>query len=266
MPSYKKELDFAKDLADQAAKIMKRYFRAEDIGIEWKEDKTPVTQADTKINRLVIDEVKKQFPDHGVIGEEESHNTDAKFVWVVDPVDGTMPFSIGIPVSTFSLALVDHNTGNTIVGVVCDPALKHVYWAEKGKGAFLNDVALKVSIKNTLEGSYLSIIGGTSKLAFGGQVSVLARENGALYVHLMSQAYSAAKVATGELHGSIFGYGAPWDCAAVSLIVEEAGGIVTDLHGNRRRHDEWGEGCILSANDEIHRELLKIVNEAMRDE
>lgn len=260
--TYQKELAFAKDLAAHAGQIMKRYFRAENIGTVWKEDDTPLTIADTTINDLVIERVKQVFPQHGVIGEEASYETERDFVWVVDPIDGTMPFSLGMPLSMFSLALVDRSDGQSVLGVAYEPQLDHLYWAVKGGGAFLDDKPVKVSDKKDLKNSYLSIMGGHTKEFKSGQAKDIANVAGARTFVLFSQVYSAVKVATGDLVGSIFGYGSPWDSAAVSIIVEEAGGVVTDMMGNQRRYDEWSDGCILSANKEIHEELLKIVKEA----
>src|SRR6266404_2863697 len=96
---YKQELEFAVATAKSAGETMRRYFRADDLGTEWKGDATPLTVADTKINDFVIEEVKAHFPTHGVHGEEASFSTNREFVWVCDPVDGTMPYSIGLPIS-----------------------------------------------------------------------------------------------------------------------------------------------------------------------
>lgn len=260
---YARELEFAKTLALEAGKIMRRYFRAEDIGTEWKEDNTPLTVADTAINELVISRVKQAYPQDGVIGEEASFETERPRVWVVDPIDGTMPYSVGIPVSTFSLGLVDRSDGHPRVGVVFDPVLEHMYTAVRGRGASLNGASLATSSKKELSNSYLSIIGAWKRADTTyfneGACADLAHQKGAKHFQLISQVYSAAKVASGELAGSIFGYGSPWDSAAVSLIVEEAGGIVTDLQGKVRRYDEWGDGCILAANKEMHEQLLELV-------
>lgn len=263
MSSYDKEFAFAKDLAAHAGDIMKRYFRAEDINTEWKDDKTPLTVADTKINNLVIERVKQEFPDHGVIGEEDSFETERDFVWVVDPIDGTMPFSLSIPVSMFSLALVDRKDGQAILGVAYDPELDHLYSAQVGKGAQLNDKPIHVSTQKDLDKSYISIMGNFKGDFKPGLASDLARDMGAKPFVLFSQVYSATKIASGELLGSIFGYGSPWDSAAVSVIVQEAGGVVTDMTGKQRRYDEWADGCVLSANNEVHEELLKIVKQAL---
>ena len=263
--SYEKELDFAKSLALEAGGIMKRYFRAEDIGTEWKKDNTPLTVADTQVNDLVIKKVKEYFPDHGVIGEENSFETKRNFVWVVDPIDGTVPFSLGMPISTFSIGLVDRSDGQSVLGVAYDPQLDRLYTSVRGCGAFLNDIRIKTAKNTDLERTYVSILSGLVKgdkdhsIFKPGHCLDIIRGQGANCFSVMSQVYFASRVASGELVGSIFGYGSPWDSAAVSLLVEEAGGIVTDLRGNKRRFDQFGDGCLLSANESIHLLLLDAV-------
>lgn len=264
--NYQKELDFAKDLAQEAGKIMRRYFRAEDIGSEWKEDNTPITVADTKVNDMVITKVRQAHSDRAVIGEESSYDHEGDLAWVVDPIDGTVPFSLGIPISTFSLALVERKDGQPLVGVVYDPYLDHMYTAVKGGGAFLNDVRLKVSKNTTLPRNYVSIIGGSGK---GGKTRYnrgkcfdIIRAQDAKCISIQTEAYFASKVATGELVGSIFGYGAPWDVAAAGLLVREAGGLVTDLSGEKRRYDEFADGCVLAANKTIQSKLLDAIRKS----
>lgn len=268
MNEYEEYLEFAKGLASEAGVIMERYFRAEDIGTTIKEDKTPITLADTAINKLVIEKVRSTYPNHGVIGEEESFDNGGELVWVVDPVDGTIPFSIAMPLSTFSLGLVSRTDGQSLVGVINDPFLKHLYWAVKDGGAYLNQTQIAATKQTDLRGSYISVLGTFggdtktpgSKKQTGEYIQKL-ESTGAKYFSLLSQAYSAARVASGELIASVFAYGSPWDSAAASLIVAEAGGVVTDLEGKIRRYDEFGKGCLLSANRTTHQELLRLLTE-----
>jgi myo-inositol-1(or 4)-monophosphatase len=256
-------LDFAKELAEEAGAVMTKYFQAEDIGHEWKEDNTPLTIADTTINNLVIEKVKEKFPLHGVLGEEGIYHPDRQHVWVVDPVDGTVPFSLSMPISTFSLALVDRSDGQPVIGVVYDPYLKNLYSAAFGEGAFLNSKRLKTADVSDLPKTYVSVLGGIPRdksIYFKpGKCTDILRDKGASVMSLISQVYVAAKVASGDLSGSIFGYGAPWDAAATALIVREAGGVVTDLEGNGRRYDEPGLGCVFAANEHIHSILLAAI-------
>lgn len=254
-----KELEFAKDLAlNHAGKTMKRYFRAEDINVEWKEDNTPLTQADTTINKTVIDMVKIHFPTYGVIGEEESYEPDRDLVWVVDPIDGTVPFSLSIPVSTFSLALVDRSDGQSVVAVVYDPYLEHLYSAKKGHGTFLNDKKLSTSGQKDFKRGYFYISGDPIVFNPGKCANTITKKGGKC-MNLISFAYSGTKVASGHLAASCMSYGSPWDSGAVSLIVEEAGGVATDLNGNKRRYDQFENGILLSANKTIHTKLVDLI-------
>jgi myo-inositol-1(or 4)-monophosphatase len=134
--NYQTELNFAKQLARDAGVIMKKYFRSDAAGTHIKNDKTLVTLADTEVNSLVIARVKEKFPSHSVLGEEKSFDVqDAKFTWVCDPVDGTQPFAMGLPISSFSLALVD-DKGDAVLGVVYDPFEDRLFEAVQNGGAF----------------------------------------------------------------------------------------------------------------------------------
>ena len=115
-------LDTAVDIAAAAGEIMMKYF---DIGVpaHWKEDNTPITVADGAINDMVIDRIAAEYPDHGVVGEEASIvKPESAYQWVCDPIDGTVPFMLGIPTNVFSLALCEN--GAPIVAVVADPYLQ----------------------------------------------------------------------------------------------------------------------------------------------
>ncbi|HVA10911.1 MAG TPA: inositol monophosphatase [Candidatus Dormibacteraeota bacterium] len=262
---YDSELAFAVDLARDAGKIMQRYFRAEDIGTEWKEDNTPLTVADTRINDLVIEKVKKAFPTYGVIGEEASFEKERNLVWVVDPIDGTKPFSLGMPVSTFLLALVDRTDGQPLVGVVYDPYLDHMYTATKGGGAYLNTKRLKTSKATSFFKGYTTVY-GSSALAKAnainyrpGKVVEKLHANGASVLNLSSGGYTGAKIASGEFLALVEATGKPWDSAALCVLVQEAGGLVTDLEGKQRRFDEIGLGCVLAANQTLLVEMLDMI-------
>ena len=261
---YQKELKFAKELAQEAGKIMRRYFKAEDIGTTWKEDNTPLTVADTKINSLVIKKVKAAFPDDGVLGEEESFEPERDRIWVVDPIDGTVPFSLDMPTSTFLLALVDRSDGQPVVAVVYDPYLDHLYTATKGGGAFLNGIRLESSKTMKIFQGYVSVYGPPTKTDgidySPGWVMDELRIKGAKNLSFVSGAYTASKIAAGNFAVVLAGSPAsPWDFAAICLLVKEAGGMVTDLEGKPRRYDEFGFGCVLAANQQILTDILELV-------
>jgi myo-inositol-1(or 4)-monophosphatase len=144
MDEYK---TFAVTLAHQAGKIMLEHFQV-GVPTEIKPEagNTPVTVADKLINDMVIDAVRTRFPEHAVLGEEQSLvKTAAPYTWVCDPIDGTMPYSAGVPTNVFSIALVDGKDGQPVLAIVFDPYMKRLYCAAKGKGATLNNTPIHVN-------------------------------------------------------------------------------------------------------------------------
>ncbi len=273
MKSFKSELDFAREMAKDAGEIMQQYFRSEDIETEWKADHTPLTIADKKINDLLIERVEKHYPSYGVIGEESSYMEERDMVWVVDPIDGTVPYSLGIPTSTFCLALVDRTTdGQSTVAVVYDPFLDHLYTATKGTGAYLNERKLKTLPTEDFHHSYLAVNGFSKKIE-NGRVLIrpgklmekIRNDHGGKCLTFQSHVYTAMKVASGELVGSVLAFGSPWDAAASSLIVEEAGGMSTDLDGKKRRYDEFANGTVIAANENILDILIDEIKKSGED-
>jgi myo-inositol-1(or 4)-monophosphatase len=248
MKNYK---DFAIGLAKQAGKIMLANFT---LGMkkEWKDDNSPLTVTDTTINKLVINSVKKKFPKHGVLGEEESYNQDREYLWVCDPVDGTMPFSTGYPVFVFSLALVIK--GESVLGVIYDPFLDRMFVGEKRKGALLNNKKIHVSTQKQLGGKMMINIETNIMLS---KARDLLSKKECIVLRLGSVTYASILVASGEFIGNMFEYNKPWDAAAAKVIVEEAGGKFTDLDGKEQRYDRPINGFIAS-NGFIHNELVKI--------
>lgn len=259
---YSEEIQFAVELAREAGSIMRNNFVAGMVK-EWKSDGTPVTVTDTTINSLVIERVKAAFPDHSVRGEEESYNLGQSMVWVCDPVDGTMAFSHGLPISTFSLALV--YDGKPVLGVVYDPFMDRMFRAVSGKGAYLNDKQVHVS-DATMETALIDIEGFPSThpvLDIGEEYGNALAGKGAKVMHLWSVILPTSLVASGEFAATVFNVEKPEDAAAIRVIVEEAGGKVTDLFGNDQRYDQPIKGFIAS-NGVLHGELVRLIAESVR--
>ena len=253
-------LEFAKKLAEDSAEIALRYFSFT-TETTWKEDNTPLTKADTEINDLVIKRVSETYPEHSIYGEEKSViKSGSSYIWVCDPIDGTMPFSLGLPTFTFSLALVDQANGQPILGVVNDPIMKNMYWAQKGKGAYRNGNKLSVSKVDTFLNSYLSTDGSGRHLGFSNiaLLESLSKEK-CKVMKLLSVIYGGVQVANGKFVGTVFYGEYAHDVATLKIITEEAGGKVTDLNGNDRRYDEKGIGCVIS-NGHVHDKLLELIN------
>jgi fructose-1,6-bisphosphatase/inositol monophosphatase family enzyme len=254
--SYRKELAVAKKIARKAGIVMRKYFFEGDQRVQIKEDNSPVTIADTKINRLVIEELANHFDD-GVIGEEES---TAQYGmgrrWFCDPIDGTKAFVCGIPTATFSLGLVVD--GVPVLGVVYDPFLDMLYEGVKGAGSYCNGKRLHVSGKK-LVGEYVAVTGSVARLVGGFNKAakkllkekvLLATSNGAVYKSCL------------VARGKFVGYAEPGvnghDMAAVQVIVEEAGGRVTGFDGKRLDYTRPFRGAVVS-NKTVHKKLLESV-------
>lgn len=253
--NYIKEVEFAKKLALAANKISDKYYR-KIVDFKTKGDSTPVTVADEEINKLVIHEVKRAYPDFGVLGEEETWQLDKESLWVCDPIDGTIAFSMGEPVFTFSLALVVN--GKPVVAVARELALGRTYWASLGNGAYLGNRRLHVSKRGL----------GDAWLAFPTELRRLY-DYRSIYEPLADAAYQVNAIhgavfkglliAQGLVDGSVYPMPVhPWDFAAVKLIVEEAGGKVTTAEGEDQRYDKEMNSIVLS-NGIIHERILSFI-------
>lgn len=254
-------LEFAKSVAAEAGEIMRRYY-GQSPASEIKEDNTIVTIADKEINWMVIERVQAAYPDHAVDGEEESHSKDSKHLWVCDPIDGTNPFAFTMAVSVFSLAYV--YDGEPFVGVVYDPFSDRLFWAAKGAGAYINGDRTYVS---------KSGFGSQSRLNYDQWASAeydvltplskLAAETDTYMLSPGSATHMAVLVAQGDFVASVFPgvAGKHVDMAAAKVIVEEAGGKVTDIFGNEQRYDGDINGAIVS-NGVVHDELVRILKGA----
>ena len=247
-------LEFAKRIARHAGEVIKDYFY-KDQQIEYKEDRTPVTIADKEINAYLIEEVKKTYQGFKVIGEELSLDNDSEYDWVFDPIDGTSMFTRHIPVSVFSLALV--HDGEPVVAVVYDPFLDEMYTAIKGKGAYCNDKKISVNNKKYGEmGCNVDYCMWSSAKYDTLEIVKEIREN-VKTCSLGSVAHACMMVANGKVSAEIFPGTSHGECdiAASKLIVEEAGGVTSNFHGENQRYDRAIDGFVAS-NKEIHDELI----------
>lgn len=273
MDRYAEYLLFAEQLADQAGEVMKRYFNAEDIGTTTKDNDTPVTVADTKINQLVIDAVREAYPSHGVLGEEGSYAEDREYLWVCDPIDGTFPFSHGIPIFTFSLALVQN--GVPLVAVIYDPTMDRMCSAITGQGAWMNDEELSLLPEyptTGMRGVEVEVWGNNDAALFDDvelsyKIDRSLSEVGFMNLFFCSVAYHGLLCATGKSIGFVFGGKNSWDVAAAALIVSEAGGVVSDCFGARDNllFDGPVKGLIVARNEAEHKQITDAVVPIFRE-
>lgn len=252
----KEYLEFAKEIAYQAGKIMLKYFKGEN-GASYKYDQTIVTKADTEINSYLIKRVKETFPTHSVDGEEEQFGK-SNYVWVSDPIDGTAMYARRIPVAVFSLALVVD--GVPIVGVVYDPFTDNLYSAIKGNGAYRNEELIKVNNIELDDMRSVSNFDMWPEAEYNLYDSIKELGKKTYFIGIGSVIRACMCVANGDFNLAIFPGTKHKNCdiAAAKVIVEEAGGKVTDLFGKEQRYDQDIQGAIIS-NELVHEEVLSVI-------
>ncbi len=241
------------------SKILQQYFNGSFTVSSKSNINDLVTQADKESEDAIFRVIRESFPDHYILSEEAGDlKMDSNVKWIIDPIDGTVNFANGIPICCVSIA-VEQN-GHMILGSVYNPILNELFFAEKGKGATLNGNKISVSDKADV---------ATSCLVTGFPYTYLDEPNGPLQVfeklirkgipvrRLGSAAIDLCWVAAGRFDGFYEHKLAAWDSAAGYLIVEEAGGKVTDFKGD---YYSPYQPHILATNGKIHDELRKYVN------
>lgn len=255
-------LNFAKDIAKKAKEIMLKYFNGEKE-ISYKDDNTIVTKADKEINEYLIKKVKETYPNHSVDGEEEKYG-NSEWKWICDPIDGTAMYARGIPVSVFSLALVIN--GEPELGLVYDPFTDSTYTAIKGKGAYKNNQKISVNNSNLDNNKCFCNFDVWPSAEY--DIFDVVKELGkkVWFVDLGSVIRASMCVANGEFCFTIFPgtIGKYCDLAAVKVIVEEAGGKVTDLFGNNQMYDKNINGAIIS-NNITHSEVVNTIKKYLNN-
>lgn len=248
---------FLLKLSEEASVIMLKYYSAAGVQAAMKKDMSPVTEADIEVNKMVITEVGLHYPEYEVLGEEESTEIKgASKLFVVDPIDGTLMFAIGCPLFVFSCAVVIN--GESIAGVLANPLARRTLLAEKGKGTYLVEEDKRTLVSQKKDFDRVLINGGGWKRT---DLSKLIHARGGLTPEVFSVCEKASLIATGGFEGAVFTGSTAHDIAAAKIVVEEAGGKVTDLFGEEQRYDQPIKGAILS-NGYLHDELVKMVQEA----
>ncbi len=246
-------------LALKAGKIIVRNFG--DGSRSAKEDGTPITLTDKIINQLVVEAISCDFPDVEVKGEEGCNNVDgAKYRVIFDPLDGTFPFLFGLPISSFCISVIETERGIPLVAVIYDPFCKRMWHAVRGEGAFLNGKPIRVSQRNCINGSVIGMIWWKNSPYHLNRVCDKLTGVGATCFNPLSIAILGGLIASGKMEATIFPGRNVWETPAMQLIVEEAGGKTTDIHGKEIRYgpDNTIQGHIVS-NGLIHNELVAIV-------
>jgi myo-inositol-1(or 4)-monophosphatase len=240
-------------IAREAGALLMEYFD-QNIKIEYKGEADLVTAADRKSEALIRERIRSLWPEHDVMGEEEGlRDTGSEYRWYVDPLDGTTNFAHGFPVFCVSMAL--EHKGKMIAGVCYDPTRDELFSAELGKGAYLNDRPIHVSKTSKLSESLLGT--GFPSHKRHKNPNIFFYHQITLRTHGVRRPGSAALdlccVACRRFDGFWEFNLNPWDTAAGVLIVEEAGGSVTDFHGGPF---QLNSRETLASNGLIHDALL----------
>ena len=236
--------------------------RTDRLKITVKDQNDFVSEIDKKAELQIIDVIKRAYPDHAILAEESGNHSGDDYLWIIDPLDGTTNFIHGFPQFAVSIAL--QYKGRLEVAVIYDPMRQELFTATRGGGAQMNDRRIRVSGHRSLSGSLL----GTgfpykdfSRLdrylgmlkSFVTQTSGVRRPG--------SAALDLAYVAAGRLDGFWEMGLKPWDIAAGVLIVQEAGGLITDLHGG---HDFMETGDIVAGNSKMIKGMLQTIHPHMK--
>lgn len=250
-------LAVALDAARAAAEVIRHYYRR-DTEVRRKSDSTPVTEADVAAEKLIREMIRAACPDHGFYGEETgSEREDAEHVWLVDPIDGTRSFVRGYPFFSTQIALM--RAGRVELGVSSAPLFNELAWAERGAGAWLNGERCAVSGVDELEvctlsaGNLKSLAASDAWSRYGALVRRAERSRG------YGDFYHYHLLATGCIDVVIESDVHVLDIAALSLIVEEAGGRFTDLGG---RPLDMHTRSVLATNGHLHEPVLEIIGTA----
>jgi len=248
------ELALALQLADAADAVTMPRFRASDLVVNTKPDRTPVTDADRSTERTMTSMLSEARPDHGILGEEYGSTGGGAWQWVLDPIDGTMNYMRGIPVWGTLIGLV--HDGRPVVGVASAPSLHRRWWAAAGLGAFGDGTRLTVSGVGEIENAQASFneVDQFAERGWLDAISTLTKR--AWRVRGFGDFWQHMLVAEGAVDVAVEAAVNPWDMAAVQIIVEEAGGRFTDLAGR----PDFSGGSALSTNGVLHDEVLSLFN------
>ena len=261
-------VEVAVTLAKEAGALLLKHLN-ETLTVDPKGVSDIVTTADRASEELILNGLRRAFPDHSMLGEEIGHTVRAsEYCWIVDPLDGTINYAAGVPIFSASIALF--RDGSPIVGVVYDPNRDELFRAVQGEGAYLNDRPIRVH-----EGAWphaplfavsSSVVRSEHLLEgphYVGRISAAVRQ----YRNIGAASLNMCYMAAGRFNGYIDTYTKLWDFAASSLIILEAGGTFTSPSGDpilpipADSTAYAGESVpVLATNREMHRRTVDLLS------
>ena len=263
-------VDFALELARAAADVILPFYQgALDVKVELKDDRSPVTEADRRAEAAMRERIEQRYPEHGILGEEFGEKRSASTLrWILDPIDGTVSFVNGVPLFGTLVALAE--AGEPLLGVIHFPALDETVWAAKGRGCHYGGKPAAVRRCERLDeavvcasgmhGTETDTTANANELDNKPVAALSALIRRAKTFRGWGDCYGHALVATGRADVMVDPIISPWDVAAIVPVIEEAGGKVTDLDGNRDGIIE--RGSLVSTAGAIHEEVLSLLRGA----
>ena len=251
--SGRSAMEVAKAVALEAGAILvERFHKEKQITVKGRGD--IVTDVDTFVESKILNTLGKEFPEAGLLGEESSMaDLDTGYVWVIDPIDGTRNYASGIPLFSLVIGLVQD--GEVLLGINYDPLRKEMFHAEKGKGAFLNDKRLQVTEKRSIEDSIIGFdLSYNDQGAANTMDVILSIWPEMQTARIMgSAALGISYVAAGRTDLYFHHKLQPWDQVAGIILVQEAGGVITDRNG---RDISVSSDGLIASNEKIHSSFL----------
>jgi myo-inositol-1(or 4)-monophosphatase len=243
------------ELASASGELIRPLFGNPNVAVEVKADQSPVTLADRGAEELMRDLIHRRFPTHGFIGEEfGSERTDADFVWVLDPIDGTKSFITGVPLFATLIALL--HEGQPVLGAIHQPILKQLVIGD-GRTTTLNERPIRCRATTRIDESTLLTSDplNPSKYQDGARYEALTRR--ARLVRTWGDAYGYLLVASGWADIAMDPIMNPWDIAALIPVIRGAGGVISDWQGNEPYP---AESTVAAATPELHQQTIAALN------
>lgn len=248
---------FIQSIAKEAGDAVLELFGKE--GVQYMKSERlsdSVTKADFVSENIIVSAIKKKYPEHSIVAEEGGEeNGETEYLWAIDPIDGTQNFATHIPLFGVMICLI--HRGEVILSVIYMPATHELFFAQAGKGAYLNGERIHCSEKKTLNntsGSSSSTLGGKA-ITFMRNILDVTEKDRIQLRSIGAFSVNACYTACGRRDWYVPLAGSVWDFAPVSLLLKESGCEVTDAKGN-----PWkiGDLEMVAANPTLHKELLKL--------
>ena len=247
--------DFIVDLATASGDLIRPYFGARDLDVRLKADETIVTTADRDAEALMREMIARRFPDHGILGEEYGEDRpNAEFVWVLDPIDGTISFASASPLFGTLIALL--HEGRPVLGCIHQPVLRQVLLGD-GETAALNGERVHVRSTPSLADATLLVTDLLDVQKHQDGAAFEALMHGVKLVRTWGDCYGYLLLATGHADIMCDPLMNPWDIAALIPVVRGAGGVITDWQGN----DAVGANSIVATTSPtLHGKVIARLN------